>query len=340
MKYYILDLAPGRSLVEHLTSRGFTVFMISWINPTAAERDLGMDDYLTDGQMAALSVAQTITGAEKVHAVGYCLGGTLLTIAAAAMGRDRDDRLASVTLFAAQTDFLEAGELMLFINESQVTFLEDLMWDQGCLDQRQMAGAFQLLRSNDLIWSRLTREHLMGDRPEPNDLMSWNADATRMPYRMHSEYLRRLFLDNALSAGRYVVDGAPVALSDIRTPVFAVGTETDHVAPWRSVHKAHLLFDTTVTFVLTTGGHNAGIVSEPGHRGRRFRIATTPRDAPYRDPDAWAAAAEAREGSWWPAWTDWLAERSGPLGPPPPMGAPEEGLPPLDPAPGLYVLQR
>lgn len=339
MKYYILDLSPENSLVKFLTDQGFTVFMISWKNPTPEDRDLGMDDYRTLGVMAALDAALAITGAEKAHGVGYCLGGTLLSIAAAAMSRDGDERFATLSFLAAQTDFTEAGELMLFINESQVSFLEDMMWAKGYLDSDQMAGAFQILRSNDLIWSHNVRNYLMGERDQVNDMMAWNADATRMPYRMHSEYLRRLFLNNDLAEGRYDVDGRAITVSDIRAPIFAVGTEWDHVAPWKSVYKFHLFADGDVTFALTNGGHNAGIVSEPGHHHRHFRIATTPQHAPYVDAEEWLEAAALQDGSWWPDFAKWLATRSGAPTTPPTMGAPDAGLPPLAAAPGAYVMQ-
>ncbi len=341
MKYYILDLSPHNSLIRHLVGAGHTVFCISWRNVTAADRDLSLDDYRKEGVMAALDAIGRIVPEAKVHATGYCLGGTLLSIAAAAMAHSGDDRLASMTLLAAQTDFTEPGELGLFIDHSQVDYLEDAMWQHGYLDSHQMAGAFQLLRSQDLIWSRMLRHYLMGEPSTMNDLMAWNADATRMPYRMHSEYLRKLFLDNDLAAGRYMVEGFPIAIQNIRAPIFAVGTERDHVAPWRSVYKIHYLSDTDVTFVLTSGGHNAGIVSEPGRANRHYRIAGKTDAEPCVSDDAWAERTPAREGSWWPAWQEWLAGRSSPQRvAPPAMGAPEKGLPPLEDAPGTYVHQR
>jgi poly[(R)-3-hydroxyalkanoate] polymerase subunit PhaC len=338
MKYYILDLSPHNSLVKFLTEQGFTVFMISWKNPEPDDRDLGIDDYRALGVMSALDAIGRVMPDRRVHAAGYCLGGTLLAIAAAAMARDRDDRIATITLLAAQTDFTEAGELMLFTDESQVAFLEDMMWEQGFLDSRQMAGAFQMLRSNDLIWSRLVHDYLLGEREPMTDLMAWNADATRMPYRMHSEYLRKLFLDNDFAEGRCEADGLPIALKDIGVPVFAVGTERDHVAPWRSTYKINLQLETEVTYLLTGGGHNAGIVSEPGHPGRSFRVRTKQANELYLDTERYLVEARRKDGSWWPEWVAWLSERSGAATGIPPMGAAHAGYPPLAEAPGAYVL--
>ena len=342
MKYYILDLSPANSLVNYLVGRGHTVFMISWHNPTAEDRDLGLDDYLRLGVLDALKAVQTIVPERKVNALGYCLGGTLLSIAAAFLAREGDDALNSVTLLAAQTDFTEAGELMLFIDDSQLNYLEDIMWERGYLDTKQMAGMFQILQSNDLIWSRMVQEYLMGQHSLiiDTDLMAWNADTTRMPYRMHSEYLRRLFLNNELFEGRYQVDGRPVVLSDIRAPIFAVTTEADHVAPWRSVYKINLVSDTDVTFVLTSGGHNAGIVSEPGHRHRHFRVSHRLSGETYVDPDTWYLSNPSTEGSWWPVCAEWLESKSAGRAVPPPLGAPGKGYPPLGAAPGRYVFEH
>ncbi|WP_370128280.1 PHA/PHB synthase family protein [Bradyrhizobium yuanmingense] len=335
MKYYILDLSPQNSLVKYLTAQGFTVFAISWRNPDANDRDVAFDDYRKLGVMAALDMIGKIVPGRKIHALGYCLGGTLLSIAAAAMARDGDSRLGTVTLLAAQTDFTEAGELTLFINESQVAFLEDMMWQRGYLDTTQMAGAFQLLRSNELIWSRLSRDYLMGDGSPPSDLMAWNADATRLPYRMHSEYLRKLFLNDDLAEGRYRVECRSVSLSDIHTPMFVVGTLADHVAPWRSVYKIHYQVDADVTFLLTSGGHNAGVVAPPQEEGHFYQVLTKAADAPYIGADEWLKLAPRVEGSWWPEWTTWLAARSGAPCDPPQIGLGDAlGLPD---APGDYV---
>jgi polyhydroxyalkanoate synthase len=336
MKYYILDLSPRNSLVRYLVGRGYTVFMISWKNPGPEDRDLSLDDYRVLGIRAALDVIGELIPAARVHAAGYCLGGTLLAIAAAAMARDGDDRLASATFLAAQTDFTDAGELTLFIDESQVAFLEDLMWEQGFLDAGKMAGAFQLLRSNDLVWSRLVREYLLGERETPDDLMTWNADATRMPYRMHADYLRKLFLDNDLAEGRYEVDGKPISLGDVRLPLFVVGTERDHVAPWPSVYKLHIQTDSDLTFVLASGGHNVGIVAPPDDQpGQHYRAGCRLPGGRYLDAETWRRSSPVVSGSWWPRWIEWLDAHSGE-----PRSFSDNTSTALCDAPGEYVLTR
>lgn len=340
MKYYILDLSPKNSLVAWLVAQGFTVFMISWRNPDAEDRDTGFDDYRLFGVMEALDAIGAITGAAKIHAAGYCLGGTLLAIAAAVMARDGDNRLATMTLLAAQTEFSEPGELGLFIDAAQIDLLDKLMWSQGYLDSRQMGGAFQMLRSNDLLWSRMIHGYLMGEAEPMSDLMAWNADGTRLPQAMHSHYLRKLFLDDDLAEGRYSVDGRTIALGDIRVPIFAIGTERDHVAPWRSVYKIQQLVETEVTFLLASGGHNAGIISSPAHSVGHYRVMTHAPESGHLEPGLWQARAKGAEGSWWPAWADWLAGRSSGLIPPPASGNAAEGYRPLGPAPGTYVFAR
>jgi len=337
MKYYILDLSPHNSMVNYLVQQGFTVFMISWCNPTADQAELSLEDYRRRGVLAALDVINRVVPGQKVHANGYCLGGTLLAIAAATMARDGDDRLASVTLMAAQVDFAEAGELLLFVDESQVTFVEDMMWEQGYLDHPQMTRTFASIRAEDLIYSRAVNRYFLGKDDLPSDILVWNGDTTRMPAKMHSEYLRGLFLENRLTAGRFAVEGRVIALKDINLPMFVIATETDHIAPWRSVYKTKLFTDCDLTFVLTNSGHNGGIISEPGHRGRHFRIARRVSGAHYIGPDPWVAENDVAPGSWWPEYTGWLADQSAAPGPPPATGSAD--YPPLCAAPGTYIHQ-
>lgn len=331
MKYYILDLTQQRSLVAYLRDQGFEVFIISWKNPDETDADLSMQDYIDLGIRASVAAIRSM-GAEKLHIVGYCLGGTLTTIAAAAMARDGDDTLASISLLASQVDFSEPGELGLFINESQVAFLEDIMSTQGFLKADQMAGAFQLLRSNDLIWSRVVRHYLLGERTHDNPLLAWNADATRMPARMHSEYLRRLFLNNDLAKGRFRVDERPVALTDIRRPIYCLATEKDHVSPWTSVYRLLLLTDTDVTFTLTNGGHNGGVLSEPGHANRHFRTAHKAEGDGHLTATDWFNGQKQIDGSWWDHWTLWLKDQSGE-----PVAPRSDLVASLGPAPGDYI---
>lgn len=339
MKYYVLDLSPNNSMVRYFIDQGFTVFMISWVNPTAEQADLSLEDYRADGIMTAIDAINKIMPGAKIHANGYCLGGTLLAIAAAVMSREADDRLATVTLMAAQVDFEEAGELLLFIDDSQVAFVEDLMWLQGYLDRPQMTRTFTTIRAEDLIYARAVRRYFLGEADLPSDLMVWNNDTTRMPACMHSEYLRGLFLENRLSAGRFAVKGQVVALKDIRVPLFIVSTEADHIAPWRSVYKLRLFTDGDLTFVLTKGGHNGGILSEPGHKNRHYRIDHRPADALYVSPDSWLENSVVEEGSWWPKMAEWLTQHSsGPI-PPPSIGCKSDDVTAMQSAPGSYVFQ-
>ncbi|MEO6321589.1 MAG: alpha/beta fold hydrolase [Polaromonas sp.] len=341
MKYYILDLSPGNSLVSYLVEKGHTVFIMSWKNPDSGDSHLGMDDYLKAGVMAALDAVTTIIPEQRVQALGYCLGGTLLSIAAAFMARSHDkQRLKSLALLASQLDFKEPGELGLFIDASQLAFLDSVMASKGYLDGKQMAGAFALLNSRDLVWSRMEHNYLMGRSRPVADLAAWNADATRLPYRQHSEYLRKLYLRNDLAEGRYRVNGKPVALSDIRVPIFALGTQRDTVAPWHSAYKIHLLTHAEVTFCLSSGGHNVGVVNPPGPGGTRsYQIAMREAGAHYIDPDTWLATAPEHEGSWWPALDDWLQQHaSSKRVAAPALGNAANGYPVLEDAPGRYVL--
>lgn len=367
MKFYILDLSPENSMVRYLVGQGYTVFMMSWLNPDASDRHLGMQDYLETGVMSAMGAVKGLTGTPRIHALGYCLGGTFLAIVAAALGRcqarahgkkgltkkvtseeaplrRKDDaacleampELATVSLLAAQTDFSEPGELGVFIDDDQLKTLRVSMARTGYLSGSQMAGSFQFLNSRDLVWSRNTRRYLLGEDEVGNDMMSWNADLTRLPERMHNEYLSSLFLNNALADGQYRISGEGVALRDIRAPMLVVGTVRDHVSPWRSVYKIHLHSQTQTTFILVAGGHNAGIVSEPGRPRRSYRMRQVPKGHGWIEPDEWLTQAPLFEGSWWPAMHEWLKERSGPM-------VPARAIDPacvLGDAPGDYVKVR
>jgi len=278
----------------------------------------------------------------KIHAVGYCIGGTLLSIGTAVLAAENDSRLGSMTLLAAQQDFSEPGELSVFISPSQLDMLEAVMEKAGVLKSEKMGGAFAMMRSRDLLWTPAVNTYLRGKRESLNDMMAWNADGTRMPCRMHAEYLRGLYLNNALARGEFQAEGKTVDLSAIKLPMFIIGTETDHVAPWQSVYKARALTRSAdYTFLLTSGGHNAGIVSGPVHPKRRYRMRTWSNATDTLTATDWFDTTPAQAGSWWPAWEHWLAQHSSAdRVAPPGLGAAAAGYPPLADAPGDYVLQK
>ena len=341
MKYYILDLSARNSMVKYLVDQGHTVFMMSWKNPDESDRNVGMDDYIDKGFRAAFDAASAIVPKRKLHAVGYCIGGTLLAIGAAVLARENDERIASITMFAAQVDFSEPGELAYFINPAQLAMLEASMHRKGVLESKQMGGAFALMRAQDLVWQPIVDQYLKGQRGAMIDLMAWNADGTRMPWRMHTEYLYRLYLNNELATNRFPVGGQLIRLSDIKVPMFVVGTESDHVAPWKSVYKVdNLVRSDDLTFLLTASGHNAGIVCGPVNPKRHYRMKTRRLADPHLAPQDWMDAAPKYEGAWWPAWQQWLAAHSSARSKPPAMGNAAKGYGVLEDAPGQFVRQR
>lgn len=297
-----------------------------------------MNDYLKQGFEQALKIVQTVVPNTPINAVGYCIGGTLLLMGAALLAREGDNSLNSISLFAAQADFLDAGDIKRLLSDSHLSFLKAQMWKRGYLPAESMGNSFKALRPADMIWKPARQRYFLGEEVFMNDLMSWNADGTRMPYRMHSEYLSKMYMNNDLAEGRYEVDGSPIFLDDIKAPMFAVGTESDHVAPWKSAYKLHRLTNTELTFLLTSGGHNAGIISGPSHPRRKHRLATREPGALHLDADDWLEQAPQRDGSWWPVWYEWLDQHSSTPRKPPAMGAKRAGYKPLRDAPGEYVL--
>ena len=334
-KYYILDLRPKNSFIKWAVDQGHTVFVISWVNPDERLADKRMDDYLLEGPVAALEAIGQATGESRVNAIGYCLGGTLLAATLAYLkAADRRPAIESATFFTTMVDFAEPGELGVFIDEEQLALVEESMRDKGYFDGAKMAEAFNLLRANDLIWSFVINNYLMGKDPFPFDLLYWNSDSTRMPRAMHSAYLREMYQHNRLrEPGGITLDGVPIDLTTIDVPVYILSTREDHIAPWKSTYAATSLYSGPIRFVLAMSGHIAGVVNPPSaNKYGHFtgELADT--------PDAWLEGATAHEGSWWPDWDAWVSEHGGGEVPPREPGA--GALPAIEDAPGRYVKVR
>jgi len=331
-KFYILDLRPRNSFVRWAVEQGHTVFVVSWVNPDGRLAEKGFEDYMTEGVYAALTAITQATGERQVNAIGYCLGGTLLATTLAHMAAKRDTRIKTATFFVTMTDFEEAGELSVFIDEEQLHSLEEKMSKKGYLEGAEMATTFNMLRANDLIWSFVVNNSLMGQEPFPFDLLYWNDDSTRMPARMHSFYLRRMYQQNDLAKpGAIELLGQAIDLRRIKTPSYFVSTREDHIAPWKSTYRATQLLQGPVRFVLAASGHIAGVVNPPDSGKYSHWV----NEALPADPDAWFQGAGELAGSWWPDWHLWVtgygkdqvaAREPG-----------DGGLPPIEPAPGSYV---
>jgi polyhydroxyalkanoate synthase len=334
-KFYILDLRPENSMIRWLTAQGFTVFVTSWVNPDQRLADKTFEDYMIDGVYAASEAVMRQCGVKTVNAVGYCIGGTLLSCVLAYMAAKGDDRFGAATFFAAQQDFSEAGDLLLFTDESWISDVEKKM-DQsgGILSGQSMADTFNALRANDLIWSFFVNNYLLGKEPKPFDLLFWNSDQTRMPKALHLFYLREFYRDNKLAKGELVMGGERIDLSKVKIPLYIQSSKEDHIAPYRSVYKGAKLFGGPVTFMMAGSGHIAGVINHPD--ARKYQHWTNP--ALPASVEEWIAGAGEHPGSWWPNWAGWLAAKSGPMVP---ARDPTKGpLKPIEDAPGDFVKVR
>jgi polyhydroxyalkanoate synthase subunit PhaC len=333
-KYYILDMQPKNSLIKFLVDSGFTVFVISWKNPDASLEDTGFEDYLTEGPLAAFEAIKEITGSSKVNPVGYCIGGTLLSMTLPFLVAKKDKTVNAATFFVSLQDFTEVGDTSVFIDEPQVTYIEGQMMERGYLDSRSMAKMFNMLRANDLIWSNVVNNYLLGKEPPAFDLLYWNADGTRMTRAAHSFYLRNTYLENNLiKPDQIVLKGVPIDLGKIHQDIYAVGAEQDHIVPWKSAWRITQLAGGKVRFVLAGSGHIAGIISPPG-KGRGYWV----NDQPVKNAEQWLESADQHTGTWWTDWLEWLKPRSGEQVAPPSLGS--AAHPPITAAPGTYVLEK
>jgi len=331
-KFYIIDLRPENSMVRWLVGQGYTVFLVSWVNPDARLAQKGFEDYMRDGVFAALDAVEKATGVKDPNCVGYCIGGTLLAATLAYMAAKGDDRINSATFWAAQTDFSEAGELSVFVDEAQLEALKQKMDSEGgVLPGSKMAGAFNMLRANDLIWSFVINNYLLGKQPMPFDLLYWNSDTTRMPEKLHLSYLRQCYKENALAKGKMEMAGVKLDLHKVKVPVYLQSAREDHIAPANSVFKSVNLFGGPVRFIIAGSGHIAGVINPPG--AKKYQYWTN--DAGAKDIEIWRKGSTEHPGSWWPDWDRWLAKLSGPKVPARPPGDGE--LKVLGDAPGTYV---
>ena len=335
-KYYILDMQPKNSLVAYLVAQGFTVFVISWKNPDASMEGTTFEDYMHLGPLAASEVIQEITGSGVVNVMGYCIGGTLLAMSLAWLAAKHDERFGAATFIVSMQDFAKVGDTAVFSDEPAVNLIEQQMLERGYLDSREMSNMFNLLRSNDLIWSNVVNNYLLGQKPPAFDLLYWNSDGTRMARAAHGWYLHNTYLENNLvKPGHVQLDGEPLDLGRIKLDVYAVGAEKDHIVPWDSAWQATRLFGGSVRYVLASSGHIAGIINPPGGKGSYW----TGDEGVHADTAGqWRGSAVRHDGSWWQDWAQWLAARSGALGEPPEMGS--AAHPPLEDAPGRYVLEK
>jgi len=331
-KFYVLDLTPEKSFIKWCVDQGIAVFCVSWVNPDAHLAQKSFEDYVRQGPLAALDAIKQATGEEEVHAIGYCVGGTLLAVTLAAMAARGDSRIVSATFFAAQVDFTHAGDLKVFVDEEQVRAIEKRMAERGYLEGRSMLTVFNMLRSNDLLWPYVINNYLKGKAPFPFDLLYWNSDATRLPAANHSFYLRNCYLDNKLTKGEMVIADTRLDLSTVKVPVYNLAAREDHIAPAKSVLLGSKFFGGDVRYVLAGSGHIAGVVNPPDKKKYQYWTGPKPRGA---DLDAWLAKAKEHPGSWWPDWLTWL-KRQNPAEVP--ARVPGDGkLKPIEDAPGSYV---